>query len=161
MLVAEAGETELVCAMLKAGADPDRQDWRGITALHTAIKSHVAGCVDALLDHPCQLDKITRDGRSPLHTAARTANVHAMKRLLLMAPHLAWQGDTHGMTPLELVKELIEEPQYLQKHAEAVCHNGGQCPSREALIRASHILGHILAPLEVGIARDLKACRKG
>ena len=140
MLVAEAGETELVRAMLKAGADPDRQDWRGITALHTAIKAHVAGCVDAMLDHPCQLDKITDDGRSPLHTAGWTANIHAVKRLLLLAPDLAWQRNTHGKTPLELVEVLIEEPEALRVLAEEVGLNGGRGPSRAELIKVAELL---------------------
>ena len=140
MLVAQAGETELVRAMLKAGADPDRQDWRGITPLHTAIKSHIAGCVDALLDHPCQLDKITYDGRSPLHTAAWTANMHAIKRLLVSAPDLAWQRNEDQMTPLELVETLIEEPKALQVLAEEIGRNGGRCPSREELIRVVELL---------------------
>lgn len=140
MLVADGGETELVRAMLKAGADPDRQDWRGITALHTAIKSHVAGCVDTLLDHPCQLDKITCDGRSPLHTAAWTANVHAIKRLLVLAPNLAWQRNEDEKTPLELVETLIDEPTALQVLAEEIGRNGGRRPSREALIRVAEIL---------------------
>ncbi len=134
MLVAEAGETELVSTMLKAGADPDRQDWLGMTALHTAVKSHVDGCVDALLDHPCQLDKITRDGRSPLHTAAWTANLHAIKRLLVLAPNLAWQRNEGEMTPLELVETLIGEPKTLHVLAEEIGRNGGRYPSREDLV---------------------------
>jgi hypothetical protein len=140
MLVAEAGETELVTAMLKAGADPDRQDWQGMTALHTAVKSHVDGCVDALLDHPCQLDKITRDGRSPLHTAAWTANVHAVERLLLLGPHLAWQRNANGMTPLELSDTLIENPKLLQALAEEVGCNSGWCPSRDEIIKVAKLL---------------------
>jgi hypothetical protein len=155
MLVAEAGETGLVSAMLKAGADPDRQDWQGMTALHTSVKSHVDECVDALLDHPCQLDKITRDGRSTLHTAAWTANVHAIKRLLLMAPHLAWQRNTHGMTPLELVERLVEEPEALQVLAEEVGRNGGRCPSREELIRVVELLEQ--APQDSGSTSNI--CR--
>lgn len=140
MLVAEAGETELVSAMLKAGSDPDRQDWRGMTALHTAIKSHVASCVDALLDHPCQLDKITCDGRSPLHTAAWTANVHAIKRLLELEPNLAWQRNEDEMTPLELVEALIEKPSALQMLAEEVSRSGERCPSRNELVRVVELL---------------------
>lgn len=140
MLVAEAGETELVRAMLKAGADPDRQDWRGMTALHSAIKSRVDECVDVLLEHPCQRDKATRDGISPLHTAAWTANSHAIKRLLQLAPDTAWQRNTYGMTPLEYIEGLIEEPEALQVLAEEFSRNGGRCPSREELIQVARIL---------------------
>lgn len=141
MLVAEAGETELASAMLKAGADPDRQDWRGMTALHSAIKSRVDDCLDVLLDHPCRLDKSTCDGRSPLHTAAWTAHLHAIERLLRMAPHLAWQRDANGKTPWELAELLIEEPQALQLLAEEVCRSGGSCPSRGELVSAAELLG--------------------
>jgi hypothetical protein len=148
MLVAEAGETELVRAMLKAGADPDRQDWQGMTALHTAIKSHVDDSVDALLDHPCKLDKTTCDKRSPLHTAAWSANVHAVNRLLQLAPELARQKNTHEMTPLELVEVLIEDPKVLQALAEEVGRNGGRCPSREKLIRVVELLEK--APFQQG-----------
>lgn len=140
MLVSEAGESELVRVMLKAGADPDQQDWQGMTALHTAIKSRVDGCVDALLDHPCQLEKITCDGRSPLHTAAWTANIHAIKRLLSLTPGLAWQRNADGMTPLELVEMLIEEPKVLQALAEEFDRNGGRCPSKQELIRVAQLL---------------------
>jgi hypothetical protein len=154
MLVAETGETELVSAMLKAGANSDRQDWRGMTALHTAVKSHVVGCVEALLDHTCKLDKVTCDGMSPLHTAAWTANFYAIERLLPMAPDLAWQRNTHGMTPLELVEALIEEPNALQVLADEVNRNGGRCPSKEELIRVATLLEQ--APPMSGPASNLR-----
>ena len=154
MLVAEAGETELVSVMLKAGADPDRQDWQGMTALHSAIKSRTDSCVDALLDHPCQLDKVTCDGRSPLHTAAWIANSHAIKRLLQLAPVLAWQRNTHGMTPLELVELLIEDPDCLQILAEEVGRNGGCCPSKQELMKAAQMLEQ--APLNAGQSLEMR-----
>lgn len=140
MLVSEAGDTELVGVLLKAGADPDKQDWQGMTALHSAIKSRIDRCVDALLNHPCQLNKVTCDGRSPLHTAAWTANSHAVKRLLQLAPELAWQRDANGMTPLELVEYLIEDPNALQVLAEEYGRNGGHCPSKQELMEVAQLL---------------------
>ncbi|MGE6373680.1 ankyrin repeat domain-containing protein [Stutzerimonas stutzeri] len=133
MLMAEAGDTELVRIMLQAGADPEKQDWQGMTALHSAIKSRVDSCVDALLDHPCHPDNLTDDGQSPLHTAAWTGNLHATQRLLQLAPELAWRRNSQGMTPLERVEYLIENPQALQRLAEELRQNGRRCASKREL----------------------------
>jgi hypothetical protein len=133
MLVAEAGDTELVQILLQGGADPDKQDCTGMTALHSAIKSRVASCVDALLDHPCRWDILTNDGQSPLHTAAWTGNLHATRRLIELSPRLAWQRNAQGMTPLERVEYLIENPGALQRLADELARNGRHCSSRQQL----------------------------
>ncbi len=140
MLATEEGDTEMIKVLLKAGADPDKQNYQGVTALHSAIKSGVDSCVDALLDHPCQLDKCTIDGRTPLHTAGWTANSHATKRLLQLAPELAWQGNEYGKTPLELVKELIENPEALEYLAEEVKRNGKRPATKGELESIVHLL---------------------
>lgn len=140
MLMAEAGDTELVRVMLQGGADPEMKDWQGMTALHSAIKSRVDGCVDALLDRPCHLDKFTCDGRSPLHTASWTANVHAVKRLLQLAPELAWQRDSRGMTPLEEVEFLIENPEALQSLANRRSQDGRRCATKQELVSIAQLL---------------------
>lgn len=140
MLAAESGDTELVKIMLKAGADPDIQDWHGMTALHSAVKSHVNSCVDTLLDHPCRLDKVTCDDQSPLHTASWSANVHSVERLLQRAPELAWQRNDYGMTPLELVENLIEHPEYLQNFSSKLDQNGRRCASKLELLGVAQLL---------------------
>lgn len=140
MLMAEAGDTELVRIMLEAGADPEIQDWQGMTALHAAIKSRVDSCVDALLDHPCKLNNITFDGQSPLHTAAWTPNLHAIKRLLELAPELAWKRNSHGLTPLEHVEALIEYPEALSSLAQALAQNGRRCPTKQELLGTAKVL---------------------
>lgn len=70
MPMAEDGNTRMVQMLLAKGADPNRQDYRGLSPLHAAIKSRVSSSVDALLDHPCRMDFLTSDKRSALHTAA-------------------------------------------------------------------------------------------
>lgn len=133
MLMAEAGDTELLSIMLQAGADPDKQDWQGMTALHSACKSLVDGCVDTLLDHPCELDKLTQEGRSPLHTASWAGHIHAVKRLSQLAPGLVWQRDANSMTPLELAEALIEKPGALESLAKRRAQDGNRCASKKEL----------------------------
>ena len=133
MLMAEAADTELVRIMLQAGADPEIQDWQGMTALHSACKSCVDSCVDVLLDQPCKLDKLTNEGRSPLHTASWAGNVHAVKRLLQLAPEMAWKRDSFGKTPLELAEHLIEHPDVLKGLAERRAQDGKCCASKQEL----------------------------
>jgi hypothetical protein len=140
MLIAEAGDAELVRIMLQAGADPEMQDRQGMTALHSAIKSRVDSCVDALLDHPCHLDKLTFDGQSPLHTAAWSGNLHATQRLLQLAPELAWQRNTQGMTPLERIEYLINNPQEIQLLAKELELQGRRCATKDELVKVVNLL---------------------
>lgn len=136
MLMAEAGDTLLVKTFLLAGADPDSQDWQGMTALHSAIKSRVDGCVDALLENPCDLNQVTSDGQSPLHTAAWTGNLHAIRRLLHLAPELAWRRNSQRMTPLERIEYLIENPASHQRLLDKVGRQNTRCGTREELLVA-------------------------
>lgn len=143
MLMTEAGDTELVKNMLQEGADPEMQDIRGMTALHSAIKSGKAACVDALLDHPCRLDLITYDGRTPLHTASWTASLHAVKRLTAMSPELVWVRDSYGMTPLELVEFFIEKPESFEVFTSELGKQGIRCASREGLGHVQQMLSQV------------------
>lgn len=141
MLMAEEGDIDLVRIMLHAGADPDMQDWHGMTALHSAIKSRSDNCVDALLDHPCSLDKCTIDGNSPLHTASWTANVHAINRLLQLVPGLVRQRNKNEQTPLELVEYLIENHDALEFLTQEA---GGRCGTLKDLQNIAQILEQAL-----------------
>lgn len=114
-----------------------------MTALHSAIKSGKAACVDALLDHPCRLDLITFDGRTPLHTASWTANLHAVKRLVAMSPELVWVRDARGMTSLELVEFFIENPEELEKFTGELAKQGIRCASREGLVHVQKMLTQV------------------
>ncbi|MCL5043413.1 MAG: ankyrin repeat domain-containing protein [Gammaproteobacteria bacterium] len=140
MLVAEQGDSELVQGFLRAGANPDMQDWQGMTALHGAIKSRVNACVDILLSYPCSLEKATNDGRSPMHTAVWVANLHATQQLLRLAPELAWQKDSAGHTPLELVEFLIEKPLALKSLEEELRGNGRRCATKDELLMTARLL---------------------
>ncbi len=140
MLMAEAGDAELVACLLEAGAEPGKHDYKGRTALTAAIKSRVSACVDALLDHPWGTNSRTSDERSVLHTAVWTGNLHAAKRLVLLAPELAWKRDLHGMTPLELAEHLVADPQAMQALADEGHRVGQVCATRRELEDIASIL---------------------
>lgn len=111
-----------------------------MTALHSAVKSQVNSCVDALLDHPCSLANITSDGRSPMHTASWSGNIHAVERLLQLVPELAWQRDDQGMSPLELVEFLIKTPLELTAINNQRAQNGRRFVSKQELLSVARIL---------------------
>ncbi|MFM5745324.1 ankyrin repeat domain-containing protein [Aeromonas veronii] len=148
MLMAEKGDTELVTIMLKAGADPEMQSISGMTALHSAIKSGVDSCVDVLLDHPCKRDNLTDDGQSPLHTASWTANLHAVRRLLQLSPKLARQRNSKGMTPLERISYLIDNPEALSLLANQRAQNGQRCATKQELLATADLLAQATLMLQ-------------
>lgn len=148
MLMAEKGDTELVTIMLKAGADPEMQSISGMTALHSAIKSGVDSCVDVLLDHPCKRDNLTDDGQSPLHTASWTANLHAVRRLLQLSPRLARQRNSQGMTPLERINYLIDNPEALSLLANQRAQNGQRCATKQELLATADLLAQATPMLQ-------------
>lgn len=133
MLMAEAGDAEIVRIMLQAGADPDIQDWQGMTALHSACKSREDRCVDALVEHSCKLDKVTHDGRTPLHTATWAGDLYAVKRLIQLAPELVRQRDLRKKTPLELAEFLVEHPDALRHLAERRAQDDKGCATKQEL----------------------------
>ena len=141
----------MVKILLHSGADPEMQDIKGMTALHSAIKSRVDSCVDALLDHPCGLDKVTIEGNSPLHTASWIANSHAIQRLLNLAPELAWQRNAHHQTPLEHIEYLIDEPEALQKLAEQLMVSGRRCATKHELAKMVSMLELAVPPVPSSI----------
>lgn len=143
MLTAEDGDTEMVKLLLLAGADPDMQDWQGMTALHSACKSRVDGCVDALLDHPCSVDKLTNEERSPLHTATWAGHLHAVQRLSKLASRLVRERDSHGNTPLELAEHLLENPDALQVLKERRAQDGKGCATKQELEAIVSVLEHV------------------
>ena len=143
MLMAEDGDTEMVKTLLQAGANPDMQDWQGMTALHSACKSRVDGCVDALLEHPCRLDKLTNEERSPLHTATWVGHLHAVNRLSELAPNLVYKRDQHGNTPIELAERLIEIPDELQVLKERRAQDGKGCASKQELEAIMSVLEQV------------------
>ena len=84
-----------------------------MTALHTACKIRAPKVFDAFCIESSDWNLRTVDGRLPLHTACWSGNIYAVKKLVELVPKQLWKKDHAGFTPLELVENLIENPEAL------------------------------------------------
>ncbi|MER7905071.1 ankyrin repeat domain-containing protein [Streptomyces sp. NPDC052071] len=76
------GHTEVVGALLSAGADPDLREEFGFTALRWAAGLGHARVAEVLLDHGADPDLPGPQGELPLVVAARRGSVHTVRALL-------------------------------------------------------------------------------
>ncbi|MFD9808377.1 ankyrin repeat domain-containing protein [[Kitasatospora] papulosa] len=76
------GHTEVVGALLSAGADPDLREEFGFTALRWAAGLGHARVAEVLLDHGADPDLPGPQGELPLVVAARRGSVHTVRTLL-------------------------------------------------------------------------------
>lgn len=67
---------------LKAGADPDKRDFYGNTALIEAARAGTERCASILLSAGADPDGKDADGQTPLMKAARFGNEHCLRELL-------------------------------------------------------------------------------
>ncbi|MDP5134216.1 MAG: ankyrin repeat domain-containing protein [Paraglaciecola sp.] len=136
MLAAGHGDAEFVEMLLAHGAEVDRQDFTGKTALHGAIKSMNDTCVKLLLDAECAIDVEALGGRTPLHTAAWRCNVFAVEQILQRDVSLANKKDITGKTPLETVVSLLDYPEQLALLNNKLKSQGDKLVTRTALENA-------------------------
>ena len=72
MIAATNGHVDLVQLLFDYGADPNRRNYDGVTALHNAvIESHV-NIAEALLDHGADTTVRDRLGNTPVDLALRS-----------------------------------------------------------------------------------------
>lgn len=81
---AASGNTALVAALLRAGADPNAAQQGGVTALHAAAHQGNLAMVRALLDAGADSLAITDDGKTALSFAREDG--HAAVEALLSSP---------------------------------------------------------------------------
>ena len=80
------------------------------------------------------------DGRLPLHTACWSGNIYAVKKLVELVPKQLWKKDHAGFTPLELVENLIENPEALSMLEQQSRKNGYPCGTQQELVKIVEIL---------------------
>ena len=88
---------------------------------------------------------LTDDGQSPLHTASWTANLHAVRRLIQIAPELVWQRNSQEMTPLERIEFMIENPQTLKFLSDTLSAQGNRCASKDELMCVVKLLEQVIS----------------
>lgn len=145
MLAVEARETMLVEQMLLAGADANIQNYQGMTALHTACKIRTPKVFDAFCTESSDWNVRTEDGRLPLHTACWSGNIYAVKKLVELLPKQIWEKDHSGFTALELVENLIENPEALSMLEQQSRKNGCPCGTQQELVRVLEVLKQSLS----------------
>ena len=80
------------------------KDDRGNTPLHCAAANGREGCGEAFAEL-FEMDRapsheVNKDGNTPLHLAADSSNLRAVKLLLNAAPHIAYTVNSYSETPL-------------------------------------------------------------
>jgi len=145
MLAVEARETMLVEQMLAAGANANIQNYQGMTALHTACKIRSPKVFDTFCTESSDWNLRTVDGRLPLHTACWSGNIYVVEKLVHLAPQQLWEKDHSGFTPLELVENLIENPEALQMLEQQSRKNGYSCGTQQELEKILEVLEQSLS----------------
>ncbi len=113
MLVADNADAELTRLLVNL-SDVDAQDYRGRTALHSAVSGRSPECVAIVIDHYFKydktgFDKVTGDERnSALHTAVRFGQPKCVQLILDAYPELAAQTNAAKQTPLDMARDLLE-----------------------------------------------------
>lgn len=76
------GEDEIVKQLLRQGADVNKHDQSGYTALHRASSKGQANTVGLLLASGAMLDALNENKETPLYLAAESGNLKTVKKLI-------------------------------------------------------------------------------
>ena len=102
----DAGRLEMTVRLIEAGADCNRRDELGRTALHFAVVAGPAA-IDALVAGGADVDLRSNDGRTPLHEAALRGDVASLEALVRHGAGTTLQDDA-GATAAALLDPLLE-----------------------------------------------------
>ena len=105
MLASEAGDADVVSALLALGADPDAKDSQGHTSLMRAAFMGHGKLVATLLKCNASVDAIDAEGNSALHHAGRGSQ-EAIFELL----ELRYDADSQLKNHKGEVPEVSEKP---------------------------------------------------
>lgn len=139
MLVADNGDAELTRSLLPL-SDVGAQDYRGRTALHSAVSGRSPECVAFVIDHYFQTDqksfeKATGDEKNTaLHTAVRFGQPDCVRLILEGFPSLASQTNAVKQTPLDMARDIFENLAAWQTYMRKENRSTGSKEDFEAII---------------------------
>lgn len=108
MLVADNRDVEL-SRLLAPLSNVNAQDFRGRTALHSAISGRSPACVEIILDCNPVVTTVTPDDKNTaLHTAVRFGQPECVGLILDEYPSLASTFNAAGHTPLDMARGIYE-----------------------------------------------------
>lgn len=97
-------EANEVRRLLASGSNPNAQDARGDTCLHTASRMNSSTIILLLLEAGASVEIINAKKQTPLHVAAIRGSLQAAQ-LLLRSGAVINERDAKGNTPLDLAYE--------------------------------------------------------
>ncbi|KAM4740039.1 cyclin-dependent kinase 4 inhibitor C [Anableps anableps] len=116
--VAMLGNTELVRALLEAGADPNVPDKiLMLTVTHDAAREGFVETVRALVEHGADVNLADEVGNLPLHLAAKEGHLEVVRLLLDLTEDPQKTNDL-GHTALRLARDFNhkETAEFLQQY---------------------------------------------
>ena len=104
MSAANRGHIQVVQLLLNGGADPNKTNYAGWTALHSAAMYGYSEMAQLLMEQGAEPDNNARYGSTPLHTAVWSGQTGTLKELLKGGadPNKAKQD---GETPLHMAAQ--------------------------------------------------------
>lgn len=104
IIAVSAGFSEVAVALIEAGANPERPDQTGNSALHLAAQRGDVVVIDKALSRTNKVDIENREGMTPLMMAAKAGQAGAVERLLKGGANPN-RADFTGRTVSEWAKE--------------------------------------------------------
>nr|WP_265414312.1 ankyrin repeat domain-containing protein [Photobacterium leiognathi] len=110
MFAANNKDYQTVKNLLKANADPNKQDLKGRTALHAAAASRCWKSASFLLEYGCDAAITGPEGSTALHTAIRMGEIAIVELLIEKRPELLKIEDSKGILPKQLARKIATDP---------------------------------------------------
>lgn len=110
---AKSGQVEAVKAALELGADPNKPDLLGFTAMHFAVGDRHGHLIQPLIEGGADINSAGGAmGSTPLHMAARAGDAQTCLTLMAFGANASLLDDM-GRTPMELARKGLDREQEL------------------------------------------------
>ncbi|KAM8873734.1 cyclin-dependent kinase 4 inhibitor C, partial [Spinachia spinachia] len=125
--VVKLGNTAVIEALLRAGADPNLRDpVLGLTVTHDAAREGFADAVRVLVAYGADPNLVDEKGNLPLHHAAREGNLEATRLLIAVtADPRAANGRGHSAGQLARIHQKVETAQFIEGYLATAARTEG------------------------------------